>query len=331
MAYIALKRLDKGGRICIIESENSEYYKNVQLIEDELKQRNINFSILKPNQSICKYILKIALARLIIIDQSNYYLSHVKLSKETRVLQLWHGGGLLKKIGYDKNNKTEEELKRLNRVYGNITDVIVCDQRLKKYYASAFNVPIDHIYATGIPRTDLFYKINEDDKLAIRKKLGLQDKKIILIALSYKEEGKKRKSRDINIEKLQKLCGEEFKVIIRNHPTLKIGGLFDRVDQSHLLSITDFLVTDTSSILFDFSFFRKPIILFKTKELDVDKYYVEFNKLGNIAENEEEIVKLIKENINYNDNDIWQQFMGDCRGNSTQNVVNLINVLRGTE
>ncbi|MGM9194347.1 CDP-glycerol glycerophosphotransferase family protein, partial [Campylobacter jejuni] len=104
----------------------------------------------------------IASSSVIIIDQSNYFLSHIKLFSSTKVIQLWHGGGLYKKVAFDKTNY----FKKNARIHRNISFLNISDEKLTKEYSRMFNVGKKNIISYGLPRTDLLFKRNsvEDKK-----------------------------------------------------------------------------------------------------------------------------------------------------------------------
>ena len=196
---------------------------------------------------------------------------------------------------------------------------------MKEYYASAFNLKVESIHATGIPRTDLLFKINNIDVINLKKRYGLADKKIVLVALSYLEVKRKRIRRDINLESIQQSLGKKYFVVERLHPTLELhcDSPLKSLSAYQILSMADILVTDTSSILFDYSFFNRPILFFKMQEISRDDLYINPTELGYITSNESDLVAKIKEDPP--PKRVWNNFMNNCQGNSTKNVINLIN------
>lgn len=67
-------------------------------------------------------------------------------------------------------------------------------------------------------------------------------------------------------------------IIYRSHPTLKYNNNniinVSDLELDFVLSISDILISDYSSIIFDYSFFRRPIVLFVP---DLEEYFVQKN------------------------------------------------------
>ena len=96
-------------------------------------------------------------------------------------------------------------------------------------------------------------------------------------------------------------------------------------DINDLLLVTDILITDYSSLIFDYVFVNKPIIYYA---YDLELYendrgmYFPFNEYvyGEVAKNEEELLEAIKkENMEEEKRKVFiQKFVGACDGHSTE-------------
>ena len=324
MLYHVASLFVKQKNILFIESKYSNKYQNIPVVRDYCTQKKMDhIDTLRQHTFFLTGIFKIAKAKLIIIDQSNYLLSRIKLKKQIKVLQLWHGGGLLKKVGYDKSQiKDVKEKRRLKRVYQNISDVIVCDEKLKAAYARMFNVSVEHVHATGIPRTDRLYEIANSCQ---NKRTDIR--RTVLVAFSYKEFGKKRQMADFDIERLKKELGNNFDVIVREHPTIENNIIIQNNKPLETdLSNADMLITDWSSILFEFAIISRPIIFYDAEKLDQAKMYVDRSKLGDVAHNITELKNMILTAPEFSAKSakIWDEYMSACDGHATQRVYELI-------
>jgi len=126
----------------------------------------------------------------------------------------------------------------------------------------------------GYPRIDGMIKITDEDKDRIKKKLGINDNKpVILYAPTYKGLWSDPSiESDETIDNIEKMKNEKYHLLFRGHYFIErkldeIG--FDNtiiarhdIDTCELLSIVDVLITDYSSIMFDYLPTNKPIILF---------------------------------------------------------------------
>jgi CDP-glycerol glycerophosphotransferase len=140
----------------------------------------------------------------------------------------------------------------------------------------------------GYPRNDLFYNRNTpEDIRSLKIRMGIPlDRKVILYAPTWRNHGASRQDRKfklrLDLKALQESFGDTHVIILRLHhlivsalkkdPTTR-DFAFDRsssrYDAQELLLISDVLITDYSSMLFDYSNLRRPIIFFA---YDIDEY-----------------------------------------------------------
>lgn len=153
----------------------------------------------------------------------------------------------------------------------------------RKMYTRVFNLNPKSIIATGLPRNDELYHLNQSEILEIKKRLGLTDKKIILYAPTWRDSKDVGKTYSIappiTIAKWKKTLGEDYTLLLRAHPytTQLLGIEFDEFVKDYssyknvndLIKIADLLISDYSAIIFDFSITEKPIFCFA---YDYDDY-----------------------------------------------------------
>src|SRR5699024_2302794 len=122
----------------------------------------------------------------------------------------------------------------------------------------------------GYPRNDIFYEENLKDKEnQIRRKLGIEsDKKVILYAPTFRDNQKKGKKfiaeNKINFGIFERRLVKEYVLLIREHVLisnkLKIPKEFQHYilnvsnypNIQELMIVSDMLVTDYSSVMFDY-------------------------------------------------------------------------------
>ncbi|EAJ1349705.1 CDP-glycerol--glycerophosphate glycerophosphotransferase [Campylobacter coli] len=325
--------------LLIIYSNSSMLYSNLKELEECLKKQGVKYKVIFNTKSI-NNIKYIANSSIIIIDQSNYFLSYIKLFSSTKVLQLWHGGGLYKKVAFDKILSLESN-KNIIRIYRNISFLNISDKKLVDDYSRMFNIHKENIINYGLPRTDrLFSRDTLKDKkefLLMYPEIG--SKKICLYAPTFREDTKwQPKLLNVDMEDMVKQL-QGYVVIYRAHPTLKISDdIKDIIDVSNLeldfvLSIADILISDYSSIIFDYSFFKRPIVLYVP---DLKEYFVKKKQLyfhpselvgcSNVCYNSTELANVVKR-ATY-EIDLWDLFMSNCKGNSCQQLVGFIKDLQ---
>ena len=111
----------------------------------------------------------------------------MKVRKGQEIVQLWHGAGAYKKFGFSRANGDEGI--KIHKGYRKYAKAIVSAEPIRKCYAEAFDIALQKVQATGVPRTDIFfdqeYIKNKREEL-YRDFPFLKDKKVILFAPTYR-------------------------------------------------------------------------------------------------------------------------------------------------
>ncbi|MGU3352404.1 CDP-glycerol glycerophosphotransferase family protein [Bacillus wiedmannii] len=285
----------------------------------------------------------------VIIDNYFGFLSTIKFRKGTECIQLWHAAGAIKKFGllatiFKKRNKRAQ--KRFVKVYNNFHKIVVGSDALATVYADAFNLSQDQMLSTGIPRTDLFFNKMKKKQITnnfLNENQFLRDKKIILYAPTFRDGEIEHFNLNLNLEEIYKELHQEYIFLIKLHPAVrnKINYLKQYSDfifdyslypnVNELLLITDILITDYSSIPFEFCLLNKPMIFYpydlehyKKQRGFIEDYHATVP--GPVVYSTKELIEVIKKN-NFNMNDIknfsqkWNQY---SKGNSSGNFVEKI-------
>ncbi|RTJ47334.1 MULTISPECIES: CDP-glycerol glycerophosphotransferase family protein [Campylobacter] len=332
--------------ITLIFNKTSYSYLNLNVLYSYISKKKKKVIKIESNANFLIKIWKIAKSQVIFVDQADYIISRISLSSDTKLVQLWHAGGAYKMFGFDaKRNNVEEkqELDRIKRIHGQYSYIVISDKKLETIMANAYMVNPDKILSFGLARTDIFFKEKEnfqEIKDNIKRKMHLNDcAKIVLYCPTFRiNEG----LRDVNLEYLNDVR-EAFKsifingvVLYRDHPSITRNnkslerGVIDVSTYDNiyeLFLITDILITDYSSIIFDYSFFKKPIILYipdieSYVNNDRKLYYSPYELVGKdmVANNITELITCIA-NANYNV-DLWSKFMKECDGRVCEKIFN---------
>ena len=199
--------------------------------------------------------------------------------KGTVYLNTWHGV-TLKHIGNDCPGRKDFD-------FGNVDFLVVSGSYDEKVFKTAFKARDESYLRCGMPRNEILWKVTNEDVLRIRKKLGIQeDKKIILYAPTWRESTDGGKSYaikpPIHFKEWEKILGKDYIVLFRaHHQTNKILGVeynsfvrnySDYPDVNDLMVVADILITDYSAIAFDFSILHKPILIYA---YDYEDYLIE--------------------------------------------------------
>lgn len=313
--FLVFTKIDEN-KITFISLESDQLTGDFKLISDELSKQskyNLQYILVKFEKSLkgnfayflscIKQLFAINTSRLVILDYNNYVVSNFK-KKDVQVLQLWHASGAIKKFGND--------VSRDYKIAGYDYVIANCDYFVE-HFASAFGVAEDHIKVTGIPKTDRLFnrrKIAKDRKWMYQQYPQIKNKKVILYAPTFR--GKLLHglgNSSIDLDQIQSKLGDEYVILYKMHPLLEnvVIGESEKViccngkSIKKLFSVTDYLISDYSAIIIDFSTFEKPM-LFYTPDLEEYRgdvgFYVDYEKImpGPICRNEEDIIKNIQTN-----------------------------------
>lgn len=199
--------------------------------------------------------------------------------KEQVYLNTWHGIAL-KYIGNDCPGRKDYN-------FDSVDYLTVSGDYDERVFKSAFNARESSYLRCGMPRNEELWLADENIKTSMRKKLGIQDgKKVILYAPTWRESTDGGKSYSIkppiNFDKWENELGDEYIVLFRaHHQTTKVLGVeynnflrnvSDYPAVNDLMIVADILITDYSAIAFDYSILCRPIFCYA---YDYDSYLAE--------------------------------------------------------
>lgn len=227
----------------------------------------------------------------------------------TKIIQLWHGIPL-KKIHDDDNRKLPRKkrlrIKFLPTMNTKFSMMIACSDEDRSHFSTAFKIDLKSVKITGYPRNDLLIEniLNTTKKIiympTFRKKVGSQveffkrygfNKTKTLNLLSIHNAELYFKLHPVNLP--NKLFVDE----INNSKRMQF--LDENIDIYETLNHYDILITDFSSIYFDFLLLNKPIIFstfdFNTYLSQDRELYYEYNSVtpGPKCNNWEEVLEEI--------------------------------------
>lgn len=238
---------------------------------------------------LVKAIYYLATSRFFIIDDFYFPVYAIHPRKGTEIIQLWHAAGIFKKFGLSTVGKpfgpSREYLKHI-KLHSNYSRVYVSSKLAVPHFAEAFGMAEENVFPLGVPRTDYFYdreKMNQIKERFYSQYPGLRGKQLVLYAPTYR--GKSHYQEDwkspIDFSQLKEKLGGDFAVLIHLHPYMCAPNLTDHEFLYHirneftieeLLTLTDLLITDYSSVIFDYSLLVRPMAFFAH---DVEDYIKE--------------------------------------------------------
>jgi len=274
-------------------------------------------------------------AKYVFICDNFLPVSSCRKKKKTNIIQLWHACGSLKKFGFDAIDDIPKFYK--GNVYKNYNLVTVSSKFCIPPFQSAMKQKQNIVNACGISRTDNYFDSNFKNNAIskfYKEHKAAKNKKIVLWAPTFRG-----KAIDPYIEgsdkiKLleEKLEKHNFYLITKLHPHYKkVENLrTSKLLTEELITIADFLITDYSSILFDFLLLKENLILFNPDIYQYQKtrgFYFDYNEipaiqLNNIDDIFEYLIKFNTTHINKdNINKFRTKFLDNCFGNATTRIL----------
>lgn len=237
--------------------------------------------------------------------------------KQTKSFAFAHGLMALKRISTDVVDKgavfISDQHEKFDAVFVEGTIDISILSRLWRLDKSLF-------HTTGLPRNDDLVDTTETEKLLLRQKLGIpEDKKVILYAPTFRDWSKDTTGQNtyripMDFTKWQKQLGKEYVLLVNGHYAISkllnlppkddfVVNVFGYPQINDLLKIADILISDYSSIVFDYSILGRPIfgycydldeyMAIRGSYIDVETFYCD----GAIREEDDLLAAIV--NIDY--------------------------------
>jgi len=314
----------KNNKILFMSETRSSLEGNLLALSNRIKDRNLDKEyklyysfkrVLRERKSFIYYIkvvYKIAKVDYIFIDDYAPIFGILNLRK-TKLIQVWHAGVGFKSVGYSRFGKegSPHPIVSPHRKYDYVS---VASPNLISVYQEVFGLTKKHFIASGMLRLDGY--LEKDRIKNIKEKLiknypFIKNKKVILFAPTYRGTGQSTAYYDydkLDLNKLYKLCkNKNYITLFKYHPFIKDKMIIDEKYKDYLIDIsdyrdinelfyiTDILITDYSSNIYEYSLFEKPIIFF---DYDMDIYSVIRGVHTNLEDSPGNICKTFDEVIN---------------------------------
>lgn len=376
--YIGTYVLSPKDKIILFESSNGRNYTgNPRYVYEEILNQGLDeefkcvWVLMKPNEheipgnaikvkrSYFKFLYYAIVSGAWIFDSRHLY--YLRKNKKTKYIQTWHGTPL-KKLGLDMDyvnmsgnqdiEKYHDDFKRNTADWQYLISQNSYSSEIFKR-AFAFNGEMLEI---GYPRNDiLFSKNNPQDIASIKDKFNIpKDKKVILYAPTWRDDEYYRKGEykfatEMDFDEMHSQLGDDHILIVKFHYLVKenidwskYGGFVIECDADwdiqELYLISDMMITDYSSVMFDYTILKRPVLFF-TYDMENyknnlrDFYFDMFEEVpGPICRTNDEMIDFIK---NYNEEDYKSEFGEKYKkwtdkfnpfddGNASRKIIDLI-------
>lgn len=266
-------------------------------------------------------------------SKAKYFVSNSRIpeaiqKREGQVyIQTWHGTPL-KRLGYDiivEGGNALNSIKDMQKKYKEDAErfdyLLSPSQFTSEKLSSSFNLkennPNTKIVEKGYPRNDFLYKYTEEDIKQIKERLNINNdgKKMILYAPTWRDNQHQAGvgytyELGIDFEKLRKELQDEFIILFRPHYFVANqfdfekykGFIYDvsKVDDiNDVYVLADILITDYSSVFFDYANLKRPMLFYMYDLKDYQEhlrgFYISLDELpGAIVKKEDDLIGQIK-------------------------------------
>lgn len=333
--YYILKELSENKIYCSYKLFLTVLKNNKEKIKSFLDDKGIyNVKLLEINTK--EYFKIISKAKYIIND--NTFLPFFIKKKGQVYLNTWHGTPLKslgKNIKNDMHNIGNSQKNFLMSDYLLYPNVYTKNHMIEDYMIKNLGCDIN-IIINGYPRNSIFF--DEKQRKIVKKEMNLEKKQVIAYMPTWrgtvqKQINKKQNIADILSELDNKLKPNQI-LYVNLHPIEKATVNYDdyknikpfpsNYETYEFLNIADILITDYSSVFFDFANTKNKIILFpydKEEYLSDRGLYMQLEELPfPIIYNINELVEEINTNKKYNDNKFRSEFCKFDNINATKQI-----------
>lgn len=336
--------------VLLVSPSRSELSGNHAFIAKALENSEFHLSTLLEHDGTSRAcrMKKLAQNAMIILDDYTKFIYPLPFAKSTKVIQVWHSTGAFKRMGFARMGRPGST-KKGSLTHRNYTHVTVSSQGVVPAFCEAFGLPKERIYPIGVPRTDLFFDPREQERLLTEfydRYPQLIGKKLVLFAPTFRGDTRM----DAHYPKewfdpaaLVDALPEDYVLGIKLHPfiaqTMSVPPAYkDRIidfskerEINHLLFPAYCLITDYSSVIFEYALLNKPIIFYlpDLAEYDRDRsffYDFETYVYGPCCQSAQQLPDAVLkgESCAEKRKDFFETFLSACDGQSTKRFVDCI-------
>jgi CDP-glycerol glycerophosphotransferase len=301
------------------------------------------------NKNLIETIRILKAAKYIFITHGFGDIFFIDFSPKTKLIHLGHGISF-KKGGQDlKEDFMPFTEKMINKKLVESMSLLVdSSEETKRHKLTRFNIASDRVMVTGYPRNDILANHTKDLENRIKKRLNIsKNSEVILYAPTFRDYEYKIPLNETFLDNLDNFLINKNKILIyKPHPFTEdidlgrynnILSVKRNVDIMDLLIIADTLITDYSSVFYDYLLTLRPMIFFADdleKYTEIRDFYYDYESFvpGPIVKTGKELIEVLdnieKWNQEYKDKRriMRDKFNKYTDGRSTERIIENLNL-----
>ena len=321
---------------------------NFWFIYEAIKDRDFEIVVLleEDHRDMGRVMRHVATAQYILADDYVRYMYTLPLGDKQKFIQVWHSTGALKRMGFSRIGREGSTIQG-SLTHRNYTDVIVSAEGVVDNFAEAFGIERSKVHPYGVPRTDIFFDeaYKKQTREDLRARLQVEpDEKLVLFAPTYRGNdvyGAFYPQEFLNVDALARALGSGYVIALKLHPFIKEQLPFSNGEGARVIDVgeyreindlllaADILVTDYSSVIFEYALLSKPVVFYAPDMGDYENkrdFFYDYSEYvyGPLVLNQDELAQSIMsiETIKMLDLTAFKEkFLGACDGRSTQRFV----------
>ena len=302
--YSLMKLRRVRNQVVFISRQSNAPSEDIMMIMRELSDRHIKsialcrkleggmVSTLKYCLHMIKQMNCMSTSKVVVLDSYCIAASLLKQREETKLIQMWHALGAMKKFGLsilDKPEGRSSETARLMRMHANYDYIFTSSEKSRGAFAEAFGYAPEALTIMSLPRVDRLLDRDHDlelqtEILDAHPELANGRTNVLYVPTHRVGEDMTPAVRAL----IDAVDMTKFNLIIKTHPLTKLdinanegvitGSRFTSVD---MLAVSDAVITDYSAITYEIALKGIPVYFYaydKESYLDGRSFYLDYDR-----------------------------------------------------
>ena len=281
----------KKKRVSIISRESDDKTLDIAMLEAELLKRGVKVTVLSKLLTKDKSLKAVGYAGhvlrqeaaiiasdVVVLDTYCIPASMIPHRKNTKIIQMWHALGAIKKFGWQtvgKEGGSSEKVARLMKMHNGYDYVVSPSDITAQYFCEAFRSDSSKIVKYGLPRIDYIKSVasgSRHDELQ-RRILSMypqldNGRQTVLYAPTF------RRGKAVDVKSLADAFDtDNYNLVVKLHPLYRgdseetsgdrANTIYDETFSSYdWLSVADIIISDYSSFVIESTLADKPLYIY---------------------------------------------------------------------